>query len=189
MTRKERQLRSSSEEPGPRLNELAELRERLQAELRDLTDAASLADTTAQALAQTGRALDCTAGWSVADILGGGSIISMIKNNELDEALDLASEANQHVSALRQRLTRMPLSSTADRLYADVITRFADISLDNILIDLSVHHQITAARDHIDSLLVHVCDIHAKLTDQVTAAQAELRTAEAERRTLLRLVG
>jgi hypothetical protein len=109
----------------------------------------------------------------------------MIKNNELDDALDLAVEANHDLSALRQRLTSMPLSAMAEQLYVDAFTRFADISLDNTLIDLSVHHQITTARDQIDSALWRVCDIRARLTARIAAARAELHQAEVERHTLL----
>ncbi|MEU4218173.1 hypothetical protein [Actinoplanes sp. NPDC026623] len=160
--------------PDPRLNELSELRERLQVELRELMDTANLADTAVAALEETARALDCTAGWSAVDILGGGSIISMIKNNELDAALDVAAQAEDHLSALRQRLTSTPLSTLADQPHADVITRFADISLDNILVDISVHRQITAAQDQIDSALRNVCDIRAKLRSQIVLDRIKL---------------
>jgi len=186
LTRKEQRLRSSGEAPGPRLNELAEIRERLQSELRDLRDTVLLADTAAAALEETGRALDSTAGWSAADIFGGGSIISMIKNDELDDALDLAAQADQYLSALRHRLTSLPLSATAEQLYVDAFTRLADISLDNTLVDLSVHHQITAAQDQIDHALWHIDGARVQLAARITTAQAELHQAEAERHALLR---
>jgi hypothetical protein len=186
LTRKEQRLRSSGEDPGPRLDELAALRERLQSELRDLRDTVSLADAAAAALEEAGRALESTAGWSAADIFGGGSIISMIKNDELDEAMDLAAQADQYRSALRHRLTSLPQSATAEQLYIDAFTRLADISLDNTLVDLSVHHQIIAGQDQIDRALRHIDGARVQLTARITTAQTELHQAEAERHALLR---
>ena len=168
------------DDTGRRRNELAELREQLQAEIRELIHTVNLAEAAVAALEQTAEVLDCTAGWSAADILGGGAIISMIKNNELDAALDMAAQADDHLSALRQRLTSMPPSIVARELHVDAVTRFADISLDNTLVDISAHHQIAAVQDQIDSALWHVCDIRTKLRYQITAGRVKLRKAEAE---------
>src|SRR5690349_8020536 len=110
----------------------------------------------------------------------------MIKNHELDAALDVAAQAEDHLSALRQRLTSTPLSILADQPHADVITRFADISLDNMLVDISVHRQIAAAQDQIDSALRNVCDIRTKLRSQITLDRVKIYEVAAERQTLLR---
>jgi hypothetical protein len=180
LNRKEQRLR-----PHSRLDELAHRRARLRAELRDLTETVNLADVAATALDQAGEALDATAGWSIADILGGGALISLIKDRELDDAAELAAQADHHLSVLRRRLTSMPPAAFAERLRVDAVARFADISLDNVLVDLAVHGQITDALDRIDSALCHLWDLRAGLIDRLTAARAELHRADAERHALL----
>jgi hypothetical protein len=186
LTCKEQLLRRSGQGAGPRLDKLAERRQRLLIELCDLQETADLADTAAAALQRAADALDSTAGWSAADLVGGGAIISMIKENELDDALDVAAVAEHHLSALRQRVTGMPLPRAADGLSADAFTRFADITLDNALIDLSTHRRITTARDQADTLLWHLCEVRAQLAARITAAGAGLYHAEAERAAILR---
>jgi hypothetical protein len=186
LTRKEQQLRSSGQGAGPRLDELARLRHRLLSEVVNLQNTVELADTALAALQRAAEALDSAAGWSTADILGGGSLISMIKEDALDDAMGLAAVAEHHLCVLRDRVTGMPLLASVDRLYVDAFTRFADISLDNALIDLSVHHRITAARDQVDTVLWRLCEVRAGLTARITSARAELYRAEAERDALLR---
>jgi hypothetical protein len=186
LTRKEQQLRSSDDGAGRRLDELAGLRHSLLVEVCELRDTANLTDTAVAVLERVAEALDWTASWSAADILGGGALISRIKDDELDDAMDLATAAEHHLSVLREKVTGMPLAAMADGLYVDAFTRFADISLDNTLIDLSVHHRISAARDQVDTLLWQLCEVRARLTARITAASAELYQAEAERETLLR---
>jgi hypothetical protein len=95
--------------------------------------------------------------------------------------------AEHHLSALRGWLTGMPLPpADPDGLCLDAFTRFADISLDNTLVDLSVHHRITAARDQADTLLRHLSEVRARLSARLTAAHAALYRAEAERDALSR---
>ncbi|HEY0002022.1 MAG TPA: hypothetical protein VGB74_16345 [Actinoplanes sp.] len=188
LAEKERQLLASGTGPVDRLTELAEQRGRLSAELEELTEAQTAARAAGRALAEANELLDSADTWSTFDtFLGGGGLSSVIKHSRLDDAADLAADADRRLAVLRAELRDVSAepSSVVAQLELGGLTRFADVWLDNIFTDLSVRGQIKDGLDQLGETARQVGRIHTTLTARITEARNRLAILDRERTTLL----
>jgi hypothetical protein len=105
LDRREQRLLTDGSGPARRLAEIAERRGRLDAELKELTEAETAARAATKALSEARRILRSADNWSAADtFLGGGVLSSMAKHNRLDDAAARAAEADRRLALLRAEL-------------------------------------------------------------------------------------
>src|SRR5262249_2933478 len=137
---KERYLTTTDDPRGVRLMELADERGRLEAESREVTEALHAAEYAARALSRERDWLCRASSWPAYDtFFGGGALSSQINPDRLDEAAQLAAQADQSLVRLRTELADVHgIGLTAPQLRMDNTTRFFDIWFDNIFTDLAV---------------------------------------------------
>ncbi len=183
---KERSLARSGDPRAGRLLALAEERGRLEAELKEATEAIEAADAARSALTDVQRSLDSAEGWSAYDTwFGGGLIASSIKHDRMDSAAQAAAEADRRLAVLRSELTDVNEASVIAPLPVGSGLRFADVWLDNFFTDLSVDSRIKEAVQNAGRAMRQVEEVKDRLAEVLIRARARVTAIEAERRELL----
>ncbi len=176
--------------PGdPRRSELSDLadeRGRLSRELAAMRKALQLADAAQQELSDLRGKVGSASRWSTYDIFGGGKIATAAVHRRLDEAREVAAEADYRLTLLRTELADLHgTMPTFPLLAISARTKLVDLWFDNIFTDMAVREQIRQARHNVDHSLQVVQEVQEQLTSRVTEAQARLISIEAKRRDLL----
>jgi len=175
------------EPPGgprrPELSNLADERVRLSREMTATYQVFQLAGAVQQALSDLRDKIGNASRWSAYDtFFGGGHIATAILHRRLDEAADLAAEADQRMAVLRTGLADLHgTTPTFPLLDISTRTKFVDMWFDNIFTDMAVHDRIKQAQQNVDHSLQLVREIQERLTAQLAQTQARLTSIEAER--------
>jgi hypothetical protein len=187
LAEKERHLTESGDPRRAQLLSLASERGHLSAEIAEVNAAMRDADTALQALAQLQDKLGSAMGWNTYDtFFGGGMLADIAEHNRLDEAAELAAEADRRVAALRTELVDLERAApVSGPLAISSATKFVDLWFGNIFTDLAIRGQIRQAQDNVGQSLQLVSQVHEQLTTRSAQAQARLAAIETERRGLL----
>ena len=185
---KERALRQAGTGPARWLTELADERGRVEAELRELTEAEAAAQQAASALVAVRLELRGAAGWSTYDtFFGGGVIGSALKHGRLDAAADKAARADRCLAVLRDELADVGLPPPLSQgMRLGGLTRFADVWFDNVFTDLAVRDQIKTAQESVSYAEQRVAGVRERLAARTTAVRARHGQIARERHDLLR---
>jgi len=173
---KEQYLTHSADPRGARLLALAELRR-----------ASDDADAAIQALADVQDRLGTAANWSTFDTyFDHGMIANAIKHDRIDQAAQVADEADRRLAALRTDLAELGgYQPTAPRLEISGGFKFADIFFNNFFTDLAVGRQIRDAQDNADRSAQQVQALQGRLKHQIGTVTDRLNAMDAERQQLL----
>ncbi len=179
LTEKEAWIRTHGGVAAPALWQLAAERGRLEAEMRELDEAARAAVAARRALADTQRHLEAAGDWSAYDtFLGGGLIVSSFKHGRLDRADRAAAQADRALAVLRGELADVGVAGPGGTR-VDGLTRFTDIWFDNIFTDLAVRDRIKKARRAVAASLASVIAVQGALKHR--AGDGRVRLAEIAR--------
>ena len=184
LNEKERLLRKESGEEARLLDTLAARLANEQAAERELDEAVKAGKDARDGLQHVVEALNSASSWGTLDLLGGGMLTSAVKHSRLDEA----SKAVQEVQPLLQRFDR-ELADVSGQVGLDIeaggLTAFADIFVDNLLIDLLVQSRITESLEAAESMLARVKELVTRLSDQHAAASGRIQEIELERKRII----
>jgi hypothetical protein len=187
LAEKERHLTESADPRRAELLSLASERGRLNAEVGEMSLALQGAAAAREALLRLRDKLGSAKGWNTYDtFFGGGMLADIAEHSRLDEAAQLAAEADQRMAALRTELADLEQTeSPSEPLAISAATKFVDLWLGNIFTDLAMRDRITRAQENVTQSLKLVSDVQGQLTGQSAQAQARLAAIETERRGLL----
>ncbi|MDO5121730.1 MAG: hypothetical protein Q4D46_06570, partial [Erysipelotrichaceae bacterium] len=105
--------------------------------------------------------LNSAGNWGIADILGGGMIISAVKRSRMREAQREMEKAKQAMMRFSREVADVDRSMNTD-LDLDGFMGFADFFFDSFFIDMMVQSKINDAKRQIQAALEQVeevCDI------------------------------
>jgi hypothetical protein len=187
LVHKEQQLTGSADPRGRRLLNLAEEDGRIRADLVETDEALSAATEALAALADAQELLGSAAKWSRYDVATGGDIISgAIKHSRLDRAALAADRADRCLAGLRRELADVGGAVSSARLpEVDGLTRFADIWLDNIFSDFSVHNRIGMSQQEVSRVRLQVAGLRTALTERQRRLRKRSAAIAGQRQDLL----
>lgn len=184
LNEKELLLRQEAGGDARRLDALAARLSNERAGERELVEAVQAGKDARDGLLRVVEALDSASGLGTWDLLGGGMLVSALKHSSLDEA----NTSVQQVQPLLQRFDR-ELADVSGQVGLDIesggLTAFADIFVDNLLIDLLVQSRITESLEAADSMLARVKELVTRLSDQLAAAGSRIQEIEVERQRII----
>lgn len=105
--------------------------------------------------------LNSAGNWGIADILGGGLIVSAVKRSRMREAQNEMEKAKQAMMRFSREVADVDRTMNTD-LQLDGFIEFADLIFDNFFIDMMVQSKINAAKRQIQEALEQVeetCDL------------------------------
>jgi hypothetical protein len=180
---KEQLLEQSGDPRAHELLSLADERGRLIGELTEITDADRTAQQAQSALAAAQGALRSASGWNTYDEFSHGMIAGMEKHAQLDNAANLAAEADRQLATLRTELTSA--GQLAPQLAVGGGTRFVDICFNNIFTDMAFSSHISQAQQNTAQAMTTVSGVQRRLQEQRSQAQARLEEIAGRRTQLL----
>lgn len=160
---KERYLHGVGDPRAPQLLALAEERGRYESERLEIQEALVAIAHADVALVEVERHLASADGWSTWDLLGGGTISSMVKQSRMDDAAASARRADEHLLTLRHELADLGADRAAPELEMTELTRFLDVWFDNVFTDFSVAGRISRAAANVGACRARVAQLRRDL--------------------------
>ena len=108
-------------------------------ERRELEEAIRAGERALQALRKAEDRLGKARGWGIFDLVSAGVISSFIKHRMVDQAAECVNEAEICLRSFSQKIKDV---RDGDLLRFDGLTRFVDIFVDSIFVDLLVQRRI-----------------------------------------------
>lgn len=130
-------------------------------ERKEIMEAMAAGDDAIFYLEGAMEKLNSAGNWGIADILGGGLIISAVKRSRMREAQREMEKAKQAMRRFSNEVADVDRTMNTD-LGLDDFIGFADFFFDSFFIDIMVQSKINDAKRQIQEALEHVeetCDI------------------------------
>lgn len=101
------------------------------------------------------ESLKSAGNWGIADLLGGGFIVGMIKHSRLEEASERLEEAKRQMCRFQKELRDVELPCEV-HVHVDGFLTFADFFFDGMIADWLVQSKINDAKRELDEAIVYV---------------------------------
>lgn len=101
------------------------------------------------------EALNSAGNWGVADLLGGGFLVDLVKHSKLDDAGERLEEARCQLELFQCELKDIDLPYNFTIQIDDFLT-FADFFFDGIIADWLVQSKINEAKDELNYAIERV---------------------------------
>ena len=107
------------------------------------------------ALKEAKKSLKCASYWGIADLVGGGFFINMIKHSKLDDASQKLESAKRHLQIFQQELSDVVLPYEI-HIRVDGFLTFADFFFDGLVADWLVQSKLKEAKEEIENAIYYV---------------------------------
>lgn len=130
-------------EKAAKLTEISERQAILRHNIKEVKEAVNAGDSVLRALNDMIDSLKSAEGWGTWDMLGGGTISTMVKHSKIDEAKDSASEVQSCLSSFNRELVDVSqISSVNLGISISSFETFADYFFDGLISDWMVQSKI-----------------------------------------------
>ena len=119
---------------------------------REVREARSAGIRTLNSLREAQKHLDSARGWGIFDMLGGGTISTLIKHSKMGDARRCIEQAQYDLDVFRKELSDVELPNVE----VDGLLTFADFFFDGLLADFLVQQKINDARASIERACTQV---------------------------------
>jgi RimJ/RimL family protein N-acetyltransferase len=181
---KERKVKSGGSEGAERLDAILIQLARTRDQEREVREALQAGGRALTALNRVIDSLESAKNWGTWDILGGGMLASAVKHSRLDDADTAVREAEPLLQRFERELADVD-SQMGMAVEAGGLTAFADIFIDNLLIDLLVQSRINDSLDTAEKTAAQVSGILDRLKKNQEELHRQSQRLESERRSLL----
>jgi hypothetical protein len=127
---------------------------------REIQEAIAAADDALVHLREARRQLGKAGGWGIWDILGGGSLVGLIKHVKMGNAEREISEAKCALQRFSKELQDVDGYSS---VHIGGLLTFCDFFFDGIVADLIVQSKISDAKKECDNAIANVERIRGEL--------------------------
>lgn len=185
LARREAALRTESAEDAARLDALAGELANATADARELAEAIAAGNAALGGLDEVVNALESASGWGVWDLLGGGTLTTLVKHSRLDDARAAAHRVQQLLRRFQRELADVAASEPGLTVDVGSFATFADFFFDGLIADWVVQSRMERALQSAASVRDSVRRTVRRLEGQLAAARRRASELEAERRRLL----
>ncbi len=130
---------------------------------REVLEAIEAANVALKALKQADSDLQSAGNWGIADLLGGGFFISMIKHSRMSDAQKHMDEARWALEKFSKELADVDRGLNLGLDTAGFLD-FADVFMDNFFVDWMVQSQISNAQKSVRIAIRRVQEIKEQLS-------------------------
>ena len=130
---------------------------------KEVIEAIEAANVALKALKQADSDLNSAGNWGIADLLGGGFFISMIKHSKMDQAQKHMDDARYALQNFSKELADVDQGLNLGLDTAGFLD-FADVFMDNFFVDWMVQDQINRAQKNVRSAIRRVEEIKDQLS-------------------------
>lgn len=130
--------------------------------VKEIKEAINAGNQVKRGLSGVLESLEKAKSWGTYDMIGGGTVSSMVKHSHLDDARSKVEEVQRQLSRFHTELADVNLTSDLS-IDTDGMIRFADIFFDNFFIDYSVQNRIRESIRNVENTSSKVSSILGKL--------------------------
>ncbi len=128
-------------------------------EIREALGAGARALTS---LREAQEKLESARKWGIADLLGGGFVIDMIKHSRMGDAVNCMETAKRDLQRFQKELGDVEVPMEL-RMEISTFLSFADFFFDGLVADYLVQKRITEAREQVEEAIGYVERLMAEL--------------------------
>ncbi len=129
---------------------------------REVREAIAAGERALNSLKYAKEDLDSARSWGIADLLGGGSIIGLMKHSKMNHAVSHKEEAKSNLRVFQRELQDVTVNTDLNLEVGDFLT-FADFFFDGVVADYLVQSKISDARKQVDRAIRQVSQIVSSL--------------------------
>lgn len=191
LAEKERHIAESDDtELANHLLELAHRLGDIRSQLKETREALDAAQNASNALLNCLTSLDKARNWGTWDMLGGGTIATMVKRGHMDDAQRDMNTANRYVRKLQRELQDVHgIAGDPVDVNPGGFLHFADYFFDDLFVDWAVQNQIKRGIDAVTSQHSAVESLLTQLNTRISSLDHDRVTVEEEKRRLIETAG
>lgn len=156
-------------EKAAKLTELSNIQAELKHNIKEVEEAINAGENVLISLNGMLSSLKSAEGWGTWDMLGGGTIATMVKHSKIDEAKDAASGIQSSLSSFNRELADVSqISSVNLGISISGFETFADYFFDGLISDWMVQSKI-------ENSLNNATETHRTVEDIIYRLQSELK--------------
>lgn len=173
-------------EKAAKLTEISERQAILRHDIKEVQEAINAGDSVLSALNDMIDSLKSAEGWGTWDMLGGGTISTMVKHSKIDEAKDSASEVQSCLSSFNRELADVSqISSVNLGVNISSFETFADYFFDGLISDWMVQSKIKNSLNNATETLRNVENITYRLQKELEELKNKLEENISARKEML----
>jgi hypothetical protein len=171
-----------------KLTELSDIQAELKHNIKEVQEAINAGDNALNALNGMIVSLKSAEGWGTWDMLGGGTIATMVKHSKIDEAKDAASGVQSCLSSFNRELADVSqISSVNLGINISGFETFADYFFDGLISDWMVQSKIENTLNNATETLTTIENIINKLQSELKELRYKLEDNIRIRKEILEL--
>lgn len=179
LAKKEQALAQGQDETAAQLLQITNEMADAGAKRREIEEALAAGRTVHNNLEQMLDSLQSAGNWGTFDMLGGGLLATAVKHSRVDEARELAYQAQEGLRRFQRELADVSQAGGALAIDIGSFETFADFFFDGLIMDWVVQSKIHNAMDSTTQVQRQVSAILSQLEAQ--QAQIQRHSSELER--------
>jgi len=185
LAQKEAALVEAGGANAARLAQLARETAGANADIRELGEALAAAKAALEGLRGMIGSLESAADWGTWDLLGGGTVTTLVKHARIDDARAGAHRVQQLLRRLQRELA--DVSAQTPDLTVDIgaLATFADFFFDGLISDWIVQSKMAKSLENARRVQEQVRTLQKRLERELAAARLKAAALEAERQQLI----
>ena len=174
LNRRRNQMKSAGTAEGARIMELEERIATLEAQKKEIREAASVGYSARSVADRVLSSLESADDWNTWDMLGGGGIIThMAKHSHLDDAQELVEQLQGYLRRFKMELADVRIDADL-QVGVDGFLRFADYFFDGLFADWAVGSRIDSSMSSVRRTRSQISATISKLDAMEAAADREI---------------
>lgn len=174
LNRRRNLMKSAGTPEGARIMELEERIAALEAQKKEIREAASVGYSARSVADRVLSALESADDWNTWDMLGGGGIIThMAKHSHLDDAQELVEQLQGYLRRFKTELADIRIDADM-QVGVDGFLRFADYFFDGLFADWAVGSRINSSMSSVQRTRSQISATISKLDAMEAAADREI---------------
>lgn len=150
------------------------------ANLKEIKEAILAGSRVVSCLEQVLKSLGSAENWGTWDMFGGGGLVTdMIKHSHIDEAKNLASEAQSLLRRFKTELADVPIASEI-HIETDGFAKFADFFFDGLIADWFMQSKINTSQESVQNVKHQVDTVVTKLQQMARESERAIGSLENE---------
>ncbi len=183
---KEQYLSKIQDKKGIELQQINDDISHLKTDIKETQEAIDAGKTARNKLLVILGHLDKAKNWGVYDMIGGGSLSSMIKHSKINDAKREVSQAQYYINRFIKELKDLDNSlNIQESIQIEGFYKFADIFFDGLIFDFVVQEKIYKSTQQIKATSLKIYHICNQLKRQNQQHKRELKRKERKRLEIL----
>ncbi|MFS0728014.1 hypothetical protein [Paenibacillus sp. 1P07SE] len=179
--RKKALIREHYHEYRDALDAITDEENELKVELKELNEALGAGEQLRGALDQAMESLSKAKQWGTWDMIGGGTISTMIKRGHMDDARERIHQAQHLVARFQQEMTDVRSFEGIELDLGSGFLTFADYFFDGLIVDWMVQGRIKESSDRVSHAIHALRPVLRNLQQETARVSGRLAAVQQQR--------